>query len=74
MAMYWKQGMSTSPRITAFNGEKHGLKMVCRLEDSDPVNRHKPSVEVLFNSLLDMQAPHVTALMLTGMGKTVPWQ
>ncbi|MEJ6476033.1 chemotaxis response regulator protein-glutamate methylesterase [Pseudoalteromonas piscicida] len=54
-------------------GDKH-LKVastangyVCRLDDTDPVNRHKPSVEVLFNSLVPM-GKHVCAVMLTGMG------
>ncbi len=49
--------------------KKHGLKMICRLEDSDPVNRHKPSVEVMFKSLLEMPPANVTAMMLTGMGE-----
>lgn len=40
---------------------------VCSLSDGEPVNRHKPSVEVLFNSLLPV-AKHVCAVMLTGMG------
>ncbi|TMN42738.1 chemotaxis response regulator protein-glutamate methylesterase [Pseudoalteromonas sp. S2755] len=54
-------------------GDKH-LKVahtatgyVCRLDDNEPVNRHKPSVEVLFNSLVPM-GKHVCAAMLTGMG------
>ena len=49
--------------------KKHGLKMICRLDDSGPVNRHKPSVEVLFDSLLEISPSSVTALMLTGMGE-----
>ncbi|GEK10702.1 chemotaxis response regulator protein-glutamate methylesterase [Pseudoalteromonas sp. McH1-7] len=54
-------------------GDKH-LKVervssgyVCRLDDGEPVNRHKPSVEVLFNSLVPI-GKHVCAVMLTGMG------
>ncbi|WP_261843584.1 protein-glutamate methylesterase/protein-glutamine glutaminase [Aliamphritea ceti] len=48
---------------------KQGLRMMCRLDDSGPVNRHQPSVEVLFNSLMEIAPANVTALMLTGMGE-----
>jgi two-component system chemotaxis response regulator CheB len=37
------------------------------LEDSAAVNRHKPSVDVLFNSLCPL-ADNVQAVLLTGMG------
>ena len=54
-------------------GDKH-LKIVkrgaitqCELADSAPVNRHKPAVDVLFDSLLPL-AKSVTAVLLTGMG------
>lgn len=39
-----------------------------QIEDSMPVNRHKPSVDVLFDSLADLSLPKVTAAILTGMG------
>lgn len=55
-------------------GGKH-LKVVsksgvlsCHLDDSIAVNRHKPSVDVLFNSLLPI-AKDVQAVILTGMGQ-----
>jgi two-component system chemotaxis response regulator CheB len=55
-------------------GDKH-LKvkskvdgLFCVLEDSAPVNRHKPAVDVLFNSL-KVIATNVQALILTGMGQ-----
>ncbi|REL28864.1 chemotaxis response regulator protein-glutamate methylesterase [Thalassotalea euphylliae] len=38
------------------------------LEDSEPVNRHKPSVDVLFDSLMPI-ASNTQALLLTGMGQ-----
>lgn len=41
---------------------------VCRLVDSEPVNRHKPAVEVLFNSVLESVGRKAMAVMLTGMG------
>lgn len=41
--------------------------LFCTLEDSEPVNRHKPAVDVLFNSLEPI-ANNVQAVLLTGMG------
>jgi two-component system chemotaxis response regulator CheB len=41
----------------------------CQVEDSAPVNLHKPSVAVLFDSLLDSCAvSNLQAVLLTGMG------
>ena len=37
-------------------------------DDSDPVNRHKPSVDVLFNSVTENCDDSVIAVILTGMG------
>ncbi|MEW6991739.1 chemotaxis response regulator protein-glutamate methylesterase [Colwelliaceae bacterium 6441] len=45
-----------------------GGALFCILEDSEPVNRHKPSVDVLFNSLISF-ANNVQAVLLTGMGQ-----
>ncbi len=36
--------------------------------DGPPVNRHKPSVDVLFRSVADCTSGDVLAIMLTGMG------
>ena len=41
---------------------------VCHLQDGEPVNRHKPAVEVLFNSVLKEAGKKAMAVMLTGMG------
>ncbi|MET1255055.1 protein-glutamate methylesterase/protein-glutamine glutaminase [Aliikangiella maris] len=38
------------------------------LQDSPRVNRHKPSVEVLFHSLIDSVRQNCVAVLLTGMG------
>jgi two-component system chemotaxis response regulator CheB len=46
--------------------EKNGA-LFCVFDDSEKVNRHKPSVDVLFRSLLPM-ADNVQAVLLTGMG------
>ncbi len=40
----------------------------CHLKDSEPVNRHKPAVDVMFHSLVALGAQNVTAVLLTGMG------
>ena len=45
-----------------------GGTLFCVLEDSEPVNRHKPAVDVLFNSLIPL-ANNVQAVLLTGMGQ-----
>jgi two-component system chemotaxis response regulator CheB len=47
--------------------KKGGLTM-CMINDGPPVNRHKPSVDVMFRSLLDYGPKNVLAVMLTGMG------
>ena len=55
-------------------GDKHlkieskGGSLFCTLEDSEPVNRHKPAVDVLFDSLMPIAA-NVQAILLTGMGQ-----
>ena len=47
---------------------KTGTKLYCHLDDSDPVNQHKPSVEVMFASLQNIAPKNTVAVMLTGMG------
>nr|WP_157465839.1 chemotaxis response regulator protein-glutamate methylesterase [Colwellia sp. TT2012] len=46
---------------------KNGI-LFCTLSDGDEVNRHKPAVDVLFNSMRDF-ADNVQAVLLTGMGQ-----
>jgi two-component system chemotaxis response regulator CheB len=48
--------------------ESKGGSLFCILEDSAEVNRHKPAVDVLFNSLEPL-ANNVQAILLTGMGQ-----
>lgn len=47
---------------------KMGQQIVCRLDDGEPVNRHRPSVEVLFDSVNQLSNIEVIAVLLTGMG------
>lgn len=42
--------------------------LICKLLDSEPVNRHKPSVEVMFDSLRETYSGKIVSIMLTGMG------
>lgn len=55
-------------------GDKHllvardGARYVCRLDDGAPVNRHKPSVEVMFRSIAQNVGSNAIGVMLTGMG------
>lgn len=47
---------------------RHGKKV--EVYPGEPVNRFRPSVEVLFDSALDLKtSPKIISVMLTGMGK-----
>ena len=48
--------------------ERSGANYVARVVDGAPVNRHKPSVEVLFDSAARLVGRNALAVMLTGMG------
>jgi len=56
-------------------GDRHlmvvrdGARYVCRLDDGVPVNRHKPSVDVLFRSVAQNAGGNAIGVLLTGMGK-----
>ena len=55
-------------------GDRHlllardGARYVCRLSDAEPVNRHRPSVDVLFRSVAQAAGTNACAAILTGMG------
>ena len=48
---------------------RDGARYVCRLDDGVPVNRHKPSVDVLFRSVAQNAGRNAIGAILTGMGK-----
>ena len=48
--------------------ERSGANYIARVVDGVPVNRHRPSVEVLFQSAASVVGPNALGVMLTGMG------
>ncbi len=48
--------------------ERSGARFICRLEDGPAINRHKPSVDVLFHSVARNVAGNAVGAILTGMG------
>ena len=48
--------------------ERSGAGFIARVQDGEPVNRHKPSVDVLFRSVARHAGSRATGVMLTGMG------
>jgi two-component system chemotaxis response regulator CheB len=49
--------------------ERYGARYVCRLDHGVPVNRHRPSVDVLFHSAAQAAADRSIGVLLTGMGR-----
>jgi len=56
-------------------GDRHlklvrsGANYVVRLDEGPPVNRHRPSVDVLFHSAATQAGRNAIGVLLTGMGK-----
>jgi len=48
--------------------ERSGARYICRLNDGPAVNRHKPSVDVMFRSVAQNVGPNAIGVILTGMG------
>ena len=70
------EGMKLEPgKAVVAPGDYHltigrsGIFHVCDLDQEEPVNFCRPSVDVLFNSAVKQFGGHVLAVILTGMGK-----
>jgi two-component system chemotaxis response regulator CheB len=48
--------------------ERDGARYLCRLSDGPPVNRHRPSVDVMFRSVAQNVGLNAVGVILTGMG------
>ena len=48
---------------------RSGANYVTKLDQGPPVNRHRPSVDVLFNSAAACAGKNAVGVILTGMGK-----
>jgi two-component system chemotaxis response regulator CheB len=57
-----------APGGKQFRIDKSGANYVCVVEDGEPVNRHRPSVEVLFLSAAKLVGRNAYGIMLTGRG------
>jgi len=57
-----------APGGTQFRVDRSGANYLAVVEDGPPVNRHKPSVEVLFKSAAKLVGRNACGVLLTGMG------
>lgn len=57
-----------APGGKQFSITRSGANYVAVVEDTPPVNRHRPSVEVLFRSVAQHAGHNAIGVMLTGMG------
>lgn len=48
--------------------KRSGALYICKLNDGPRVNRHKPSVDVMFRSVAQNVGPNAMGIILTGMG------
>lgn len=65
----------TNGKVLVAPGDKHmevkisGAQYQCRVFNGAPVNRHTPSVSVLFDSVAKFAGKNAVGVMLTGMGE-----
>jgi two-component system chemotaxis response regulator CheB len=49
--------------------KRSGSRWLCHLDDGPTVNRHRPSVDVLFRSVAQQAGHNAVGVLLTGMGR-----
>jgi len=65
-----KPGMAyLAPGHSHLSLKRLGAGFACVLSDAPPVNRHRPSVDVLFLSAAQLLGQKALGILLTGMGK-----
>ncbi|RMF19468.1 MAG: chemotaxis response regulator protein-glutamate methylesterase [Gammaproteobacteria bacterium] len=71
-----REGLEVLPgRAILAEGDHHlrvewtGQGYICRLDQGAKVSRHRPSVDVLFESVAQAAGKHAIAALLTGMGE-----
>lgn len=47
---------------------RDGARYICHLDEGEPVNRHRPSVDVMFRSVAQNVGANAIGIILTGMG------
>ena len=55
-------------QMRLIKAEKNPRVLTVRIEDTAPVNRHKPSVDALFFSLAQLELEKTIGIIMTGMG------
>jgi two-component system, chemotaxis family, protein-glutamate methylesterase/glutaminase len=58
-----------APGGSHFSIVRSGKQYICQISDDEPVNYHRPSVDVLFNSVAAVVKDNAIGVILTGMGK-----
>jgi two-component system, chemotaxis family, protein-glutamate methylesterase/glutaminase len=58
-----------APGDTHLRVERYGARYVCRLDPGPTVNRHRPSVDVMFQSVAQATGARSIGILLTGMGR-----
>ena len=59
---------ATPEPIASVEVVRDGARWRCRITDDPPVNRHRPSVDVMFHSVIKAVGKNCVAAILTGMG------